>query len=484
MSKELQTHKEQEPVLRVEEVRCYYPQKKKHVRPDGSVTRKAVVKAVDGVSFSIPQGAVIGVIGESGCGKSTLGRLLVRLEKCTAGRIYLDGTDMETLYRKDRLAFRRQTQMVFQNPFDTFDPRHSIGKILMDTMKLHRIRSSEAERRELAIRDLASAGLLPAESFLDRFPYELSGGQLQRISILRSMLLGPKVMVADEPVSMLDVSIRADIINLLYETTRRENTAMVFISYLDGTDMETLYRKDRLAFRRQTQMVFQNPFDTFDPRHSIGKILMDTMKLHRIRSSEAERRELAIRDLASAGLLPAESFLDRFPYELSGGQLQRISILRSMLLGPKVMVADEPVSMLDVSIRADIINLLYETTRRENTAMVFISHDITTTRYISDRIAVMYLGRIVELGQADEVVTNPQHPYTRALISNCGSMDPREKRQTIHLPGEPPTPVDIPSGCPFWPRCPQAAAACREQEQTLRDTGANHLVRCSQITGL
>lgn len=341
MSKELQTHKEQEPVLRVEEVRCYYPQKKKHVRPDGSVTRKAVVKAVDGVSFSIPQGAVIGVIGESGCGKSTLGRLLVRLEKCTAGHIYLDGTDMETLYRKDRLAFRRQTQMVFQNPFDTFDPRHSIGKILMDTMKLHRIRSSEAERRELAIRDLASAGLLPAESFLDRFPYELSGGQLQRISILRSMLLGPKVMVADEPVSMLDVSIRADIINLLYETTRRENTAMVFIS-----------------------------------------------------------------------------------------------------------------------------------------------HDITTTRYISDRIAVMYLGRIVELGQADEVVTNPRHPYTRALISNCGSMDPREKRQTIHLPGEPPTPVDIPSGCPFWPRCPQAAAACREQEQTLRDTGANHLVRCSQITGL
>ena len=231
-------------------------------------------------------------------------------------------------------------------------------------------------------------------------------------------------------------------------------------------------------------MVFQNPFDTFDPRHSIGKILTDTMKLHHIGGSEAERRELAVQELASAGLLPAESFLDRFPYELSGGQLQRISILRSMLLGPKVMVADEPVSMLDVSIRADIINLLYETTRRENTAMVFISHDITTTRYISDTIAVMYLGRIVELGQADEVVTNPQHPYTQALISNCGSIDPREKRQAIHLPGEPPTPVDIPAGCPFRPRCPRAAAACREREQTLRDAGANHFVCCSQVTGL
>ena len=219
MSKALSS--ERVPVLRAEEVRRHYVQKKKHVRPDGTVARRAVVKAVDGVSFAIAPGEIAGVIGESGCGKSTLGRLLVRLEKCTAGGIYLDGTDMEALYRRDRLAFRRQTQMVFQNPFDTFDPRHSIGKILTDTMKLHHIGGSEAERRELAVQELASAGLLPAESFLDRFPYELSGGQLQRISILRSMLLGPKVMVADEPVSMLDVSIRADIINLLYETTRR-----------------------------------------------------------------------------------------------------------------------------------------------------------------------------------------------------------------------------------------------------------------------
>ena len=338
MSKELQTHKEQEPVLRVEEVRCYYPQKKKHVRPDGSVTRKAVVKAVDGVSFSIPQGAVIGVIGESGCGKSTLGRLLVRLEKCTAGRIYLDGTDMETLYRKDRLAFRRQTQMVFQNPFDTFDPRHSIGKILMDTMKLHRIRSSEAERRELAIRDLASAGLLPAESFLDRFPYELSGGQLQRISIIRSMFLKPGFIIADEPVSMLDVSVRAEIINMLI-------------------------------------------------------------------------------DLA----------------------------------------------------------------RNQNAAVVFISHDIALTRYISDRIAVMYLGRIVEYGTADEVIQNPQHPYTRALISNCASIDPFEDREEISIDGEPPTPVNPGPGCYFAPRCYMSTEACFKSYPQRTDLGGCHYAVCARI---
>lgn len=328
------------PVLKVEQACRYYNKKEKHVKEDGSVTHKSTVKAVDGVSFELAEGEILGVIGESGCGKSTLGRLLVGLERTSGGTIYLNGENIDSLLKHDRRKFRRQMQMVFQNPFDTFDPHMSIEKVLVDTMKLHGIGSAREERRDIALEKLENSGLLP------------------------------------------------------------------------GSD-----------------------------------------------------------------------FLGRFPHELSGGQLQRISIMRAMLLTPSVIVADEPVSMLDVSIRADIINLLYEMTKKENTASVFISHDITTTRYISNRIAVMYLGRIVEIGEADEVAVSPRHPYTEALISNCSSIDPREKRQSIALPGEPPTPVDIPPGCPFWPRCPRADKRCRETEQTLKEVDGGHFVRCNMVTG-
>lgn len=223
--------------------------------------------------------------------------------------------------------------------------------------------------------------------------------------------------------------------------------------FINGVSTGAMIKKDAKEFHKTVQIVFQNPFDTFTPRDTIGKILMRPLKNYKIGKNDQERYQICLKGLEQGGLRPAEDIMKRFPHELSGGQLQRISIIRSMFLNPQFIIADEPVSMLDVSVRADIINMLIDLSRNQGAAVLFISHDIALTRYISDYIAVMYLGRVVEYGTADDVIKNPQHPYTKALISNCASIDPEEKVQNIAIEGEPPTPLNPGPGCYFEPRC-------------------------------
>ena len=249
---------------------------------------------------------------------------------------------------------------------------------------------------------------------------------------------------------------------------------------LDGQDAASMRKADPLAFKRAAQIVFQNPFDAFNPRFTILKSMMRPLIVHRIGKNDEERKELCRQALVSAGLTPPDDFLRRYPHELSGGQLQRISILRSMLLRPKFMVADEPVSMLDVSIRADVMNLLLRLTKDLRMGMVFISHDLATTRYIADRIAVMYLGRFVETGPAEEVLKNPLHPYTRALISSCGSVED-DAFAPIEISGEPPVPIGAGPGCYFAPRCYEATPKCWESYPPLRETRPEHYVSCCCI---
>lgn len=247
---------------------------------------------------------------------------------------------------------------------------------------------------------------------------------------------------------------------------------------IDGASTSDMIKKDFRAFRRTVQMIFQNPFDTFTPRDTIGEILVRPLKIHGIGSNDEERRRMCVDALEKGGLHPAEDIMGRFPHELSGGQLQRVSIIRSMSLGPRLVVADEPVSMLDISVRADIINMLLDASRDRGNAMVFISHDIAITRNVSDCIAVMYLGRVVEYGRADDVVMNPRHPYTQALISNCASIDPDDIGDPIPIQGEPPTPVDPGPGCYFAPRCPKACDRCRAQYPERVELGGGHYACC------
>ncbi len=251
--------------------------------------------------------------------------------------------------------------------------------------------------------------------------------------------------------------------------------------FIDNISAGELIKEDAKGFRRLVQIIFQNPYDSFTPRDTIEQILMRPLNIHSIGKSEEERRKICLDALEFGGLHPAEDIMKRYPHELSGGQLQRISILRAMSVNPKFIIADEPVSMLDISVRSDIINMLLQLSREKDAAIIFISHDIALTRYISDKVAVMYLGRIVEYGDSDEIIKNPKHPYTQALISNCASIDPDELMEKINIEGEPPTPINPGPGCYFAPRCPRRTEECLKKYPTTYDIGKGHLVVCDRI---
>jgi peptide/nickel transport system ATP-binding protein/oligopeptide transport system ATP-binding protein len=244
---------------------------------------------------------------------------------------------------------------------------------------------------------------------------------------------------------------------------------------VEGTDVTSLDQRGLRGFRRQVQMIFQDPFASLNPRMTVGQILAEPLKLHDV-VPRAERRERVAELLRQVGLQPAQAA--RYPHEFSGGQRQRIVIARALAVEPKVIVCDEAVSALDVSIRAQILNLLEELQERLGLAYIFISHDLSVVRHVADRIAVMYLGRIVEIGPAEAVFDNPRHPYTRALLSAIPVADPAARRDRLKVEGEIPSPLNPPSGCHFRTRCPFAQDLCREARPPLDDGGDCHAAAC------
>jgi oligopeptide/dipeptide ABC transporter ATP-binding protein len=234
-------------------------------------------------------------------------------------------------------------------------------------------------------------------------------------------------------------------------------------------------------YRKKAQIIFQDPYNSINPKQTIFDIVAEPLEVNGICSSEREKEERVIKAISEAGLRPATEYLYRYPHELSGGQRQRVCIAGATVLEPDVIVADEPVASLDVSIRNDILKLMVEEKEKLGVTYIFITHDLSLAWVISDRIAVMYLGRIVEIGDTEEVVANPQHPYTKALISVIPVPDPLAKREHVILKGETPNPVDIPSGCRFHPRCPEAIDACKEVEPEDVHIEGDHYAACIRL---
>ena len=243
----------------------------------------------------------------------------------------------------------------------------------------------------------------------------------------------------------------------------------------EGRDVTQLNRQDMRALRRDMQIIFQDPFESLNARHTIGRILEEPFVIHRIGSAD-ERRVWVTELLEKVGL--SASAAHRFPHEFSGGQRQRIGIARAIALKPKLIICDEAVSALDVSIQSQVINLLLDLQREMNLALIFIAHDLAVVKHVSDRIAVMYLGQIVESASAEEIYAAPRHPYTQALISAIPVPDPTRERDRIVLEGDVPSPIDPPSGCRFRERCRHARPDCATRLPHLESAGSRHDVAC------
>ncbi|GAB3479861.1 peptide ABC transporter ATP-binding protein [Marinomonas epiphytica] len=316
-------------ILKAENLKQHYQVKQGMFKPD------AVVKAVDGVSFTLEKGKTLAVVGESGCGKSTLGRMLTMIETPTDGRLDSEGEDLLTLTKSAQRTLRQKIQIIFQNPYGSLNPRKKIGAIL------------------------------------------------------------------EEPL-------------------------------LINTDM-----------------------------------------------SKAERKAKAMAMMAKVGL--KTEHYDRYPHMFSGGQRQRIAIARGLMLDPQVIVADEPVSALDVSVQAQVLNLMMDLQKEFGLSYVFISHDLSVVEHIADEVMVMYLGKVVEQGTAQQLFESPRHPYTQALLSSTPQLSPEKRRKRIKLEGELPSPLNPPSGCAFHGRCQYANARCQEESPTLRSEEGGQLIACHGV---
>ena len=320
-------------ILRVENLKKYFPLERSLV--ERLLTRRRrYVRAVDGISFSVKKGEIFTLAGETGCGKTTTGRIILRLEEPTSGRVIFDGEDITKLKGEELRKLRRRIQPIFQDPYASLNPRMKVGDAIRDPLEIHGIAEGD-DARSLVLEMLEKVGLTPPEKFYDLYPRDLSGGQRQRVAIARAMILKPEFVVADEPVSMIDVSLKAAILELM------------------------------LRFKKELGLTY-----------------------------------------------------------------------------------------------------------------LLITHDLAVARYVTDTVAVMYLGKIVEYGDADKVFEKPVHPYTKALMNAIPTPRPKRRKELL-IKGEVPlSPIDIPPGCRFHPRCPYATEKCKREEPEFVEVGKNHYVAC------
>ena len=488
-------------------------------------TDNGEVHAVNGVSFNLDAGKVLGIVGESGSGKSvtaySIMQILADNGRITGGSVEYKGQDITKWNRHQMAGFRGKCcSIIFQDPMTSLNPVFTIGNQLEEAIRLHtNKRGAEAKAR--AIEMLTLVGVNEPAKRVKQYPYELSGGMRQRVMIAMALACEPDILIADEPTTALDVTIQAQILELMQDLQKKLGMAIIMVTHdlgviatmcdeiivmyggrikyngeviFDAGDLDEngepkvdakgnpvkgkATTVNMLPYRKQMQMVFQDPYSSLNPRMTVEDIIGEPLDVHKLYTTKAERREKVLHLMELVGLNAEHA--TRYAHEFSGGQRQRIGIARALAVDPRFIVCDEPVSALDVSIQAQVVNMFEDLQHKLGVAYLFIAHDLLVVNHISDRIAVMYLGKMMELAEAGELMNNPIHPYTQSLLSAVPMPDPKiaRERKRIVLEGDVPSPLKAPSGCPFRTRCRYATEQCAAQRPPLTDRGNGHMVAC------